>query len=151
MTREDPPFFHDSVKKYRRINGDTFCSLFDNHSQFDKMLVIDCRRAYEYEGGHIKGAIRVHPFEDEFESLYSRVYDPGTLFIFHCEYSMYRAPASIMRFYDQHENAGRAREDLHAFVLDGGYLHFWPEHPDYCDGGYTPEEDTNETPQSSSS
>jgi hypothetical protein len=30
-------------------------------------------------------------------------------------------------------------EELHAFVLDGGFKHFYPEHREYCTGEYVPE------------
>jgi M-phase inducer tyrosine phosphatase len=135
----DPPSLEYFSQCYRRITADTFCSFFDSRPGFDSMLVIDCRSAPEYEGGHIKGAIRRHPFEAGFDALYSEVYSPTTLFIFHCEYSFLRGPVSIARFIQQHMEAGRDRATLHAFVLDGGYREFWPAHREYCEGGYVPE------------
>jgi M-phase inducer tyrosine phosphatase len=135
----DPPSFLDYTKGYKRIRADTFCSLFDRHPAFSKFVVVDCRTKGEYDGGHIKGAIRCHPFERDFDALYSRIYDPDALIIFHCEFSAYRAPAAIVRFHEQHGMAGRDPATLHAFVLDGGYSQFWPSHKEYCDGGYTSE------------
>jgi M-phase inducer tyrosine phosphatase len=139
MSDIDPPSFDDYSRKYRRITRDTFCSLFDNHPNFKKLVVVDCRTKGEYDGGHIKGAMRRHPFENGFETLYSEIYDPTTLIIFHCEFSAYRAPASIVRFTEQHAQSGRDPASLHVFVLDGGYSEFWPERPEYCDGGYVTE------------
>jgi M-phase inducer tyrosine phosphatase len=139
MANIDPPSFDDYGRNYRRITASTFCSLFDSHPNFQKLVVVDCRTKGEYDGGHIKGAIRRHPFEEGFDTLYSEIYAPTTLIIFHCEFSAYRAPASIVRFTQQHAEAGGDLSTLHAFVLDGGYSQFWPEHQKYCDGGYVTE------------
>jgi M-phase inducer tyrosine phosphatase len=139
MTDIDPPSFPDSSGRYRRITANTFCSLFNDHSNFKTLVVVDCRTQGEYDGGHIQGAIRRHPFEDGFDTLYSEIYDPTTLIIFHCEFSAYRAPASINRFIKQHAEAGGDPAALHVFVLDGGYSQFWPQHKGFCDGGYVSE------------
>jgi M-phase inducer tyrosine phosphatase len=135
----DVPSFEDYTKQYRRISGDTFCAIHDSHPAFKSVVTVDCRTKREYKGGHIKGAIRVHPFLDNFGLLYPRVYDPETLFVFHCEFSAYRAPAAIKQFYAQHARARRDKRDLHAFVLDGGFSRFWQEHPTYCVGTYIAE------------
>jgi M-phase inducer tyrosine phosphatase len=137
----DPPSFETGSQGYRRITATTFCSLFDNHPNFEKLVVIDGRSQLEYDGGHIKGAIRCHPFEDPVDTLYSEVYDPKTLFIFHCEYSAVRGPATLDQFYQLHQNAGRDPKTLHGFVLDGGYREFWQHHKEYCVGGYVCEAD----------
>jgi M-phase inducer tyrosine phosphatase len=142
----DPPFFWDSSNLFRRISADTFCSLVDaRYPNFKKLIVVDCRTAREYNGGHIKGAIRRHPFEYRATSVYDEIYDPETLIIFHCEFSALRAPESIKKFTSAHRAAGRDPATLHAFILDGGYSQFWPAHPEYCDGRYVPE-NPKETP-----
>jgi rhodanese-related sulfurtransferase len=136
----DPPSFPDYfAKNFRRINAETFCQLYDDHPNFDRVLVVDCRTKAEYEGGHIKGAIRRHPFFDDFDSLYPQEYRPTTLFIFHCEFSAYRAPAAITKFQELHKAQGRDPSKLHAFVLDGGFSQFWEPHKEYCVGKYLPE------------
>jgi M-phase inducer tyrosine phosphatase len=144
----DPPSFMDTTSAFRRISADTFCTLVDqHHPNFKKLIVVDCRTKREYDGGHIKGAIRRHPFEGAFYWLYNEIYDPQTLIIFHCEFSAWRAPESIKMFTQQHAAAGRDPATLHAFVLNGGYSEFWPAHKEYCDGGYVQEhEPTQETP-----
>jgi rhodanese-related sulfurtransferase len=135
----DPPSFLDHAHKFRRISADTFCSLYDHHPNFDRILVVDCRTMAEYDCGHIKGAVRRHPFFDDFNSLYDQEYSPTTLFIFHCEFSAIRGPTAIKRFQEQHACAGGTPSTLHAFVLDGGFCDFWAAHPDYCDGQYLSE------------
>jgi rhodanese-related sulfurtransferase len=138
----DPPSFLDAnSRQFQRITPETFCALYDDHPHFDRVVVVDCRTKAEYDGGHIKGAIRRHPYFDDFDSLYPEEYSPTTLFVFHCEFSAYRGPASIQKFQWLHARAGRHPGSLHAFVLDGGYSQFWAHHKEYCVGGYLPEVD----------
>jgi M-phase inducer tyrosine phosphatase len=141
MADIDPPSTTRYMERFRRISNETFCAYFDSHPNFTKFVVVDCRSAAEYNGGHIKGAIRRHPFEGKFHSLYDEIYDEKALIVFHCEFSAFRAPASIVEFMRQHEEAGRDPATLHAFVLEGGYSQFWPACPGYCVGGYVREFD----------
>ena len=143
MTEEpqDPETIKLSYTNEQRITHDTFCKLFDDHSRFDNFTVVDCRTEREYDGGHIKGAIRCHPFENpsNVPDLYQKIYKPRSIYIFHCEYSAYRGPTAWAMFTEAHQNSPNAQEPLHAFILDGGYREFYPLHPDYCDGKYVPE------------
>jgi rhodanese-related sulfurtransferase len=143
QTDIDPPSFPDKNKDFRRISAETFRVILDHkHAGFKRLVVVDCRTRAEFDGGHIKGAIRHHPdFDDRFDLLYREYYDPATLFIFHCEYSSRRATASIIKFSDQHAAAGRRPTTLHAFVLNAGYDQFWHKYREYCDGGYLREAD----------
>lgn len=55
--------------------------------------IVDCRFEYEYEGGHIDGAVN---FNDK-EELAKRLFNNDLVMsqkaiIFHCEYSAHRAP-----------------------------------------------------------
>jgi M-phase inducer tyrosine phosphatase len=133
------PSFDDRTKQFRRISAETFCGLSEGHPDSNGLIVVDCRTKREYDGGHIRGAIRAHPFFDNFPVLYAKVYDKEKLFVFYCEFSAYRAPSAIRRFYDQHRFSGRDKCDLQAFVLDGGFSQFGPGHPSHCVGRYLPE------------
>jgi rhodanese-related sulfurtransferase len=136
---KDPPSFADWSKAFQRITAKTFCQLFDSHPDFQRLLVVDCRTQGEYDAGHIKGAIRRHPFESGFDSLYAEEYSPLTLFVFHCEFSALRGPEAIRRFSELHQAAGRDPTSLHAFVLDGGFSAFYAPHTEYCVGRYATE------------
>lgn len=69
-----------------------------------EFLIIDCRFDYEYEGGHIQGAINLSELADIEGRLLngpsppepSTSETPGpegkTVLIFHCEFSAKRAP-----------------------------------------------------------
>lgn len=61
--------------------------------------IIDCRYPYEYEGGHIKGAINLYLKDQILEELMQKKVDPTTsdgvksnILIFHCEFSSERGP-----------------------------------------------------------
>jgi rhodanese-related sulfurtransferase len=60
----------------------------------DEFQLIDCRYPFEYNGGHIKGAKNITTI-DVIESLYFKtppVKNKRVVIVFHCEYSIQRAP-----------------------------------------------------------
>ena len=76
-------------------------------AQIDSYLVIDCRFGFEYEGGHIGGAINLNKDEDIERFLFDEVISRGQLpapcvsgqpglrppiLVFHCEFSAKRGP-----------------------------------------------------------
>ncbi|KAL8699440.1 MAG: hypothetical protein Q9201_006005 [Fulgogasparrea decipioides] len=88
------PHFVANEESVPRITKETMIEVLDGKHQasYDQSLIVDCRFEYEYEGGHIDGAINVNSKE----VLASKLFDPAstsrTLLIFHCEYSAHRAP-----------------------------------------------------------
>ena len=62
------------------------------------MLIIDSRFEYEYEGGHIKGAINLNQpetIEDYFfkdKEEIEKLMTSKTIIVFHCEFSQQRGP-----------------------------------------------------------
>lgn len=140
---EKIPLIHSDEDEEPRISGQTFCQLFDNHSQFDEFFIVDCRTEREYNGGHIKSAIRCHPFEKENNifNLYRLHWKPTTCFIFHCEFSSIRGPAAYRLFIKEHQNSNNSNIPVNAFILDGGYNEFFSDHEDYCVGTYIKEID----------
>jgi M-phase inducer phosphatase 2 len=61
--------------------------------------VIDCRYPYEYEGGHIRGAINLHTKRQIYERFFGSKgpcisVEEGRrhIIVFHCEFSSQRAP-----------------------------------------------------------
>ena len=139
--------FDSSNDMFPRINVDTLYKIISggiHQRTFDSYLIIDCRFAYEFEGGHIEGAMNLSSQADvKRELIYNRVvnnssYDPSkrTLLIFHCEFSSYRGPilASYLRNFDRilnHDNyPGLFYPDI--LILDGGYKNFYDTHPELC-------------------
>lgn len=134
-----PHFFQegqpDSIPRIvRRTLLDVLDGKYSEH--YDQRMVVDCRFEYEYEGGHIDGAVN---YNDK-ELLCSQLFDtqlPGrTLLIFHCEYSAHRAPimARYIRKQDRSNNAEYYPRLTYpeVYILDGGYSGFFAEHRDRC-------------------
>ncbi|XP_063120883.1 M-phase inducer phosphatase 1 isoform X3 [Rattus norvegicus] len=61
-----------------------------------EFVIIDCRYPYEYEGGHIKGAVNLHMEEEVEEFLLKKPIVPAdgkrVIVVFHCEFSSERGP-----------------------------------------------------------
>lgn len=121
-----------------RITKETMVSVLDGQFDhlYEKRVVIDCRFEYEYDGGHIEGAVN---FNDK-EKLVAQLFDveptPRALLIFHCEYSAHRAPlmAKYIRNKDRAVNAENypALTYPEAYILDGGYSNFFKDYRLRC-------------------
>lgn len=99
MDIDDPPrlrlpHFNSNEESLPRITKDTMVDVLDGkYGQcYDRFIIIDCRFEYEYEGGHIEGAINVNDKERLATQLFVSLPPENTLLIFHCEYSAHRAP-----------------------------------------------------------
>ncbi|XP_058534529.1 M-phase inducer phosphatase 1 isoform X3 [Ochotona princeps] len=61
-----------------------------------EFVIIDCRYPYEYEGGHIKGAVNLHMEEEVENFLLKKPIVPTdgkrVIVVFHCEFSSERGP-----------------------------------------------------------
>ena len=91
------PHFRSEGETVPRINKDTMIDVLDGkYSQrYERSVIIDCRFEYEYEGGHIAGAINFNNKEDLASNLFegdAMTKPDKTLLILHCEYSAHRAP-----------------------------------------------------------
>ncbi|XP_052820197.1 M-phase inducer phosphatase 1-B-like [Mya arenaria] len=65
---------------------------YDQH--IDHLTVIDCRYPYEFEGGHIRGAINLYT-KDSIRNYLNETMtlsDKNHVIIFHCEFSSERVP-----------------------------------------------------------
>ena len=141
LAREDCPIKSFTVEQdpFRRIDRDTLCEILDGQHKelYDRHVVIDCRFEYEYEGGHIDGAININSKETLEKVLISPASSTErTLLVFHCEYSAHRGPRMAMhlRSIDRQVNMNRYPM-LHypdIVILAGGYSHFFAEHDSRC-------------------
>ncbi|XP_042332484.1 M-phase inducer phosphatase 1 [Sceloporus undulatus] len=108
-------------------------------------VIIDCRYPYEYEGGHIKGAVNFHMEEDVENFLLKKpMVSSGNkriIIVFHCEFSSERAPR-MCRFVRERDRLGNEYPSLHypeLYVLKGGYKDFFLKCKSYCEPqGYRP-------------
>ncbi|KFQ08305.1 M-phase inducer phosphatase 1, partial [Haliaeetus albicilla] len=94
-------------------------------------VIIDCRYPYEYEGGHIKGAVNLHMEEDVEDYLLKKPIQPSenkrVIIVFHCEFSSERGPR-MCRFVRERDRLGNEYPNLHypeLYVLKGGYKDFF--------------------------
>ncbi|EJD06069.1 uncharacterized protein FOMMEDRAFT_145381 [Fomitiporia mediterranea MF3/22] len=110
--------------------------------------IIDCRFDYEYQGGHIKGAVNVNTTADIEDYLLGNNIpkptptcsgDPNkkTILIFHCEFSAKRAPtfAKALRAKDRAMN-NHVYPRIHypeVYVLKGGYHQYYTESAMYSE------------------
>jgi M-phase inducer tyrosine phosphatase len=62
------------------------------NDRYENIVIIDCRFEYEYEGGHINGAVNYNDKEFLAAKLFQEDIKPNTILVFHCEYSAHRAP-----------------------------------------------------------
>ena len=72
------------------IDAATVSSLLNSSSSH---TIIDCRYPYEYQGGHIQGAINIYTEEGIRNFMETRA--TGThndILVFHCEFSSHRGP-----------------------------------------------------------
>ena len=77
-----------------RIDRKTLIEVLDGKysALYDEAVIVDCRFEYEYDGGHIEGALNFNDKEMLAMKLFEAKTTSRTLLIFHCEYSAHRAP-----------------------------------------------------------
>lgn len=127
----------DQADTLPRIGKHTLLELLDGkfNDRFDNVMIVDCRFEYEYEGGHINGALNYNDKEKLAGELFGSP-KARTALILHCEYSAHRAPimAKYIRHHDRAVNIDSyphlTYPDL--YILDGGYSSFFTEHPALC-------------------
>ena len=129
---------------------------------YSRVVIFDCRFPFEFEGGHLPGAINITGDDDAAavkllfgadeatmtpqlpqllakRDLFTR---PDVLLIFHCEFSQQRGPrlCRLLRDVDRKLNEARY-PDLYypeMYVMEGGYKQFFKQHPSLCQGSYVP-------------
>jgi M-phase inducer tyrosine phosphatase len=131
-----------------RIDSKTLNNLLDGHySEQADYHIIDCRFDYEFNGGHIRGAVNLNQTADV-EEFFLRTSlkkpkpsvsgDPGrkTILVFHCEFSAKRAPtfAKHLRAKDRALN-NHAYPRIHypeLYILEGGYCQYFQTSSSRC-------------------
>ncbi|KAF8274213.1 hypothetical protein EI94DRAFT_1551410, partial [Lactarius quietus] len=137
-----------------RINCKTLNDVLDGVfiSQIASYQVIDCRFDYEYNGGHVPGAININTttqLEEYFLGATTNKPVPSVsgeggpkhILIFHCEFSAKRAPtfAKHLRSKDRAVN-NHNYPRVHfpeVYILEGGYCQYFRESGVRCEpSGY---------------
>jgi M-phase inducer tyrosine phosphatase len=134
-----PHFFPDGENDgIPRVSTGTFLDLLDGkyNDCFTQKIIIDCRFEYEYEGGHIDGAVNYNDKELLARHLFETPMEGKTILIFHCEYSVHRAPrmARHVRAEDRTANTEFYPRLTYpeVYILEGGYSDFFKMHRDRC-------------------
>jgi hypothetical protein len=89
------PLHQPECASIRVISGLQLSDIIEDKygSIYNKRHIIDCRSAYEYAGGHIRGAENHWARESIDTLLFSNPpSSDDTVIILHCEYSEHRAP-----------------------------------------------------------
>ncbi|KAH3847582.1 hypothetical protein DPMN_089908 [Dreissena polymorpha] len=111
----------------------------------DQLTVIDCRYPYEFEGGHIKGAVNLYTKQaiDEFIHNSATSSEKNHVLIFHCEFSSERGPKMYrhLRSLDRELNIDSYPKlnFPEIYLLEGGYKAFYETQSNHClPQSYTP-------------
>ncbi|ESO86600.1 hypothetical protein LOTGIDRAFT_129079 [Lottia gigantea] len=98
-------------------------------------MILDCRYPYEYDGGHIKGAVNTY-IKDSIDNLL-QLQDKPRILIFHCEFSSQRAPTLLryLRSQDRLLNSDNYPSLYYpeVYILDGGYKDFYEQTQNLCE------------------
>ncbi|OOF99141.1 hypothetical protein ASPCADRAFT_204793 [Aspergillus carbonarius ITEM 5010] len=130
-------YSEDQADTLPRIDKNILVELMDGkyNDRFDHIMIVDCRFEYEYEGGHITGAVNYNDKDYLAAELFANP-QPRTALVFHCEYSAHRAPimAKYIRHRDRAYNVDQYPQLSYPemYILDGGYSAFFAEHRTLC-------------------
>lgn len=131
----------DEPDSLPRITQDTMVDILNAkyNSEYDRIVIVDCRFEYEYNGGHIEKAVNFNDKQQLTHELFANAdasSNQSTLLILHCEYSVHRAPltAKHIRNHDRNFNAARYPRLSYPelYILDGGYSTFFAQHRSKC-------------------
>jgi len=123
---------------------------------YDKIIIVDCRFEYEFNGGHIKGALNF-PKEEDVDKYFIKDnschrFSDKICLVFHCEFSSHRGPKSYKRIRssDRKINEPNYPELFYPemYLLEGGYKQFYKDYPQLCEPqGYVEMKDPCYIPQ----
>jgi rhodanese-related sulfurtransferase len=133
----------------KSITGEQLAELLrsaGSRQQFDKILILDARFGYEYDGGHITGAENVY-LPNQQEAVKEKLVDwkmgDRVCVVIHCEFSSHRGPRlfHLLRKFDRELNTYPHLSFPEMYLLHGGYKEFYGKFPEWCTRGYVPMHD----------
>ncbi|XP_046358570.1 M-phase inducer phosphatase-like isoform X1 [Haliotis rufescens] len=143
------PLQQGKHKDLKAVSPSTIAHLICGHyaDTVDEYAIIDCRYPYEYEGGHITGAVNMYTY-DQINELLEETTKMGPsnkrrVLVFHCEFSSKRGP-SLLRFLrsqDRNMNSEHYPKLFYPeiYILEGGYKAYFEQHKNLCEPhAYTP-------------
>jgi len=125
------------------VNVDTVASLLMGTMTVPdgrRVIIIDCRFPYEYNGGHIRGAINITGLDlkEQLTLLLTSgddMFEPRRcILLFHCEFSKNRAPRTmeILRQMDRSMNEWPYVDFDEMYLIHGGYAAYHAAYPALC-------------------
>lgn len=154
------PCFNVKEDGLMRITPDTLVALLQGqyNDQMESCQVVDCRFGYEYNGGHIPGAINlstVDRVKQHFLTTSGKTAAQGSLpprsqsgkpdkygslrkpiLVFHCEFSAKRAPSMALALRQADRSLAQDYPNCHypeLYILQGGYSGFFGAFPSVCE------------------
>jgi len=108
--------------------------------------IVDCRYPYEYEAGHIEGAMNIYNMDLIQQIMLNHLVDTvpriqldtdkRKILVFHCEFSWERGPnlSRVLRRLDRARNKEHypALHYPEMYLLLGGYEKFYSEQKEFC-------------------
>ncbi|KAK3088038.1 hypothetical protein FSP39_013785, partial [Pinctada imbricata] len=129
-------------KDLKNITNDTVIDLING--KYDDVIgsykLIDCRYPYEYEAGHVTGAINIYK-EEQIQDILNiedinEENNKRQILIFYCEFSSERGPRMCrkLRSADRDLNSSNYPHlnFPEIYVMHNGYKAFYESHKDYC-------------------
>ncbi|XP_011160615.1 cdc25-like protein phosphatase twine isoform X2 [Solenopsis invicta] len=132
----------------KTITSDTMAALLRGEfaDRVNSYSIVDCRYPYEYEAGHIEGAVNIYNIEliqqimfKHLANITPKIHvdtDKRNILVFHCEFSWERAPnlSRILRRLDRECNKEHypALHYPEMYLLLGGYEKFYGEQKEFC-------------------
>jgi rhodanese-related sulfurtransferase len=141
------PTISGKHKDLNAITPDTMSRVLEvaYSDRIDQLTVIDCRYPYEFEGGHIKGAINLYTKQaiKDFIQNSATSSEKNHVLIFHCEFSSERGPKMYrhLRSLDRELNIDSYPKlnFPEIYLLEGGYKAFYESQINHCTPqSYTP-------------
>lgn len=149
-------FIGDKTKKYilptlqTRKHGDlasisshTMSDLLNGQydNDVERVIIIDARYPYEFEGGHITSALNLYLKEQLFEYLFREIQtikdsSKRLLIVFHCEFSSERGPRLMRDIRERDRTLNKhCYPNLYypeLYLLEGGYKNFYETYSENC-------------------
>jgi hypothetical protein len=125
------------------ISSHTMSDLLNGkyENEVEKVIIIDARYPYEFEGGHIVSALNLYLKDQVFDYLFKEIQQvkdnsKRLLVVFHCEFSSERGPRLMReirerdRSLNKHSYPNLFYPEL--YLLEGGYKDFYQSYSDNC-------------------
>ncbi|CAD8106872.1 unnamed protein product [Paramecium primaurelia] len=102
------------------------------------LIIYDCRYQYEFQGGHIKGAINLNHSTNLFDELFCVQGQSKKIVVLYCEFSIKRSLEKYfeIRKLDRSMNQYPKLTYNNLYLLSDGYSKFYQNFSHFCNGFY---------------